>query len=67
MPSKNSANERLQREIDDVSAAVGALCELLAAAQQGQISADALHTLLQPLSRRLDLAAGTLADCAAVG
>ena len=67
MPSKNSANERLQREIDDVSAAMAALCELLAAAQQGQISAEALHTLLRPLSRRLDLAAGTLADCAAAG
>lgn len=67
MPAKNSANERLQREIDDVSTAVGALCELLAAAQHGQISAASLHALLHPLSRRLDLAAGTLADCAAAG
>lgn len=65
MPPKNSANERLHREIDDVSTSVGALCELLAAAQHAQVSAAAIHTLLHPISRRLDVAAGTLADSAA--
>lgn len=62
MPPKNSANEQLQREIDDLSTSMGALCELLAAAQHSQVSAASIHTLLRPITRRLDVAAGGLAD-----
>lgn len=65
MPPKNSANEQLQREIDDVSTSMVALCDLLAAAQHAQISAASIHTLLRPIARRLDVAAGNLADSTA--
>ncbi len=62
MPAKNIATERFQEEIDELSTSMGALCELLAAAQHSQISAASIHTLLRPITRRLDAAAGTLAD-----
>ena len=44
---------------------MGALCDLLAAARHEQVSAASLHILLRPIARRLDVAAGTLADSAA--
>ena len=65
MQANRAAEQQIQQELDDVSTSVGALCELLAAAQQSQVSAASIHTLLQPISRRLDVAAGTLADNAA--
>jgi hypothetical protein len=66
MPSKNSANEQLQNEIDDACTSVGALCDLLAAAQHAQVSAASIHALLWPVARKLDLAAGAVADLATI-
>lgn len=43
MPAKNSENESLQKEIDDVSASMLALCELLAATQHAQVSAASIR------------------------
>ncbi|MDR0212633.1 MAG: hypothetical protein LBJ15_01355 [Comamonas sp.] len=62
MAAKNSVNEQFQSEIDDLSASVGALCELLAAAQNAKVSAACVHAILQPMARRLDVVASTAAD-----
>lgn len=62
MPPKNSANERLRSEIDDVSTSVGALCDLLAAAQHAPVCASSIHALLRPVARKLDGVAGSVAD-----
>ncbi len=67
MPPKNSANERLQSEIDEVSTSVGALCDLLAAAQHAPICAASIHALLCPVARKLDVVAGSVADMALIG
>ena len=60
MPTE-SAN-RIQKEIDQASERVGALCELLEAAQQNKVSAACIHSMLKPIARQLDHAAGVLAD-----
>lgn len=62
MLPKNSADEQLYRDIEEVSTSIEALCELLAAAQHVQVNAASIHTLLRPISRRLDVMAGTLSD-----
>ena len=62
MPAKNAIDEQLQSEIDEVSTSVAALCELLAAAQNTQVSAAAVHALHKPVARKLDNVAGTTAD-----
>ncbi|WP_218240422.1 hypothetical protein [Comamonas fluminis] len=62
MPAKNAIDEQLQSEIDEVSTSVAALCELLAAAQNAQVSAAAVHAILKPVARKLDNVAGTTAD-----
>lgn len=62
MAAKNSANEQFQSEIDDLSASVGALCELLAAAQNAKVSAASVYAILKPMARRLDVVASTAAD-----
>ena len=62
MAAKNSDDERFQSEIDDLSASVGALCELLAAAQNAKVSAACVHAILKPMARRLDVVASTAAD-----
>lgn len=62
MAAKNSEDEQFQSEIDDLSASVGALCELLAAAQNAKVSAACVHAILKPMARRLDVVASTAAD-----
>ncbi|MGD9756179.1 MAG: hypothetical protein AB7U71_01505 [Comamonas sp.] len=62
MAAKNSEDEQFQSEIDDLSASVGALCELLAAAQNTKVSAACVHAILKPMARRLDVVASTAAD-----
>ena len=52
----------IQKEIDQASERVGALCELLEAAQQNKVSASSIHSMLKPIARQLDEAAGVLAD-----
>ena len=66
MPEKNSVNEQLQSDIDEVSTSVSALCELLAAAQHAKVSAASIHAILKPMARKLDVAAGAAADLAAL-
>ncbi len=62
MAAKNSEDEQFQSEIDDLSASVGALRELLAAAQNAKVSAACVHAILKPMARRLDVVASTAAD-----
>ena len=62
MPAKNAIDEQLQSEIEEVSTSVAALCELLAAAPNAQVSAAAVHAILKPVARKLDSVAGTTAD-----
>lgn len=52
----------IQAELDTASAQVGALCELLEAANDKPVAASSIHALLQPLARRLNSAAGDLSD-----
>lgn len=59
MPLKS---QKALREIDQASCQVGALCELLAAAEEKQISAACLYSMLEPIARKLDHAAGVIAD-----
>lgn len=56
------STHRIQKEIDQASERVGALCELLEAAQQNKVSASCIHSILKPIARQLDQAAGVLAD-----
>jgi len=60
MPTEST--RRIQKDIDSASERVGALCELLAAAQQNKVSASCIHSMLKPIARQLDQAAGVLAD-----
>nr|DAG46699.1 MAG TPA: Protein of unknown function (DUF1484) [Caudoviricetes sp.] len=60
MPSEQA--KIIQKEIDHASERVGALCELLEAAQQNKVSASCIHSILKPIARQLDEAAGVLAD-----
>lgn len=56
------STHRVQMEIDQASERVGALCELLEAAQQNKVSASSIHSLLKPIARQLDQAVGVLDD-----
>lgn len=60
MQSESKPN--IQEEIDKASERVGALCELLEAAQHNKISASSIHSMLKPIAKQLDHAAGVLAD-----
>lgn len=60
MPSESNPN--IKDEIDKASECVGALCELLEAAQHNKVSASCIHSMLKPISRQLDQAAGVIAD-----
>lgn len=60
MPSESKPD--IQEEIDKASERVGALCELLAAAQHNKVSASCIHSILKPIARQLDQAAGVMAD-----
>jgi len=60
MPDESTP--KIQEEIDQASERVVALCELLEAAQQNKVSASCIHSILKPIARQLDQAAGILAD-----
>ncbi|MEG1203379.1 MAG: hypothetical protein RSD82_14545 [Comamonas sp.] len=60
MPTE--AKKKVQEEIDLASERVGALCELLAAAQSNKVSAACIHSMLKPIANQLDQAAGYMAD-----
>lgn len=60
MPTE--AKKKVQEEIDLASERVGALCELLAAAQSNKVSASCIHSMLKPIANQLDQAAGYMAD-----
>ncbi len=52
----------LQNEIDNASERVGALCDLLAAANDTPVSAASVYVLLKPVARQLSSAAGDFSD-----
>lgn len=52
----------LQNEIDNASERVGALCDLLAAANDAPVSAASVYVLLKPVARQLSSAAGDFSD-----
>ncbi|MBB2777217.1 MULTISPECIES: hypothetical protein [Comamonas] len=60
MPTESK--HKIQKEIDQASERVGALCELLEAAQHNKVSASCIHSILKPIARQLDHAAGAIAD-----
>lgn len=53
---------KAQKDLDQACQGVGALCELLQAAQHEKVSAASIHALLKPISVRLDTAASALDD-----
>lgn len=50
------------KDIDEASASVEALCELLAAAAENKVSASCVRSMLQPIARQLGRAAGMAED-----
>jgi hypothetical protein len=59
---QSDSQKKVRHEIDQASEQVGALCELLAAAQERKVSASSIHVMLRPIATQLDYAAGTLSD-----
>lgn len=53
---------KVMAEIDEASARVEALCELLAAAAENKVSASCVRSMLQPIARQLGRVAGVVED-----